>query len=108
MLEPASVKLAAELDKLTLNKNQIPVICNINAEYLSENDDVADILRKQVMNSVLWEQSIRKMIEDGVDTFVEIGPGTTLTGFMKKIDRNVKAYHVENMETLEALKNELN
>ncbi len=108
MLEPASVKLAAELEKLTLNKNQIPVICNINANYLEENDDVADILRKQVMNSVLWEQSIRKMIEDGVDTFVEIGPGTTLTGFMKKIDRNVKAYHVENMETLEALKNELN
>ena len=107
MLEPASVKLAEELSKISLNKNELPVICNINAEYLGEEDDVADILRRQVMNSVLWEQSIRKMIEDGVDTFVEIGPGATLTGFMKKIDRNVKAYHVENMETLEALKNEL-
>ncbi len=107
MLEPASVKLKAELENVSLNKNEIPVICNINAEYLTENDDVADILRRQVMNSVLWEQSIRKMIEHGVDTFVEIGPGATLTGFMKKIDRNVKAYHVENMETLEALKNEL-
>lgn len=108
MLEPASVKLAAELAKLTLTKNELPVVCNINAEYLGKDDDVADILRRQVMNSVLWEQSIRKMIEDGVDTFIEIGPGATLTGFMKKIDRNVKAYHVENIETLEALKNELN
>jgi len=108
MLEPASIKLKAELDKLTLAKNELPVICNINAEYLGKDDDVADILRRQVMNSVLWEQSIRKMIEDGVDTFIEIGPGATLTGFMKKIDRNVKAYHVENIETLEALKNELN
>ncbi len=104
MLEPASVKLASELENIQINKPQIPVICNINAEYLGESDDVKDILRKQVMNSVLWEQTIRKMIEDGVDTFVEIGPGATLTGFVKKIDRNVRTFNVESLETLEKLK----
>ncbi len=107
MLEPAGIKLAAELSKLTLNRHSIPVICNISAEYLNDSDDVADILRRQVMNPVLWEQSIRRMLADGVDTFIEIGPGATLTGFIKKIDRSVNAYHVENMETLEALKSKL-
>lgn len=107
MLESASVKLAAELEKISIEKPQIPVICNISAEYLKEEDDVKDILRRQVMNSVLWEQTIRQMLEDGVDTFIEIGPGATLTGFVKKIDRGVKALHVENMETLQQLKEEL-
>ncbi|MBE5940028.1 MAG: ACP S-malonyltransferase [Lachnospiraceae bacterium] len=107
MLEPASVKLAAELENISLGKPQLPVICNINGDYLREDADIKDILRKQVMNSVLWEQTVRKMIEDGVDTFIEIGPGATLTGFVKKIDRTVSTYHVENLETLEQLKEQL-
>lgn len=107
MLEPASVKLAAELENITINKPQIPVICNINGDYMEEDADIKDILRKQVMNSVMWEQTIRKMLESGVDTFVEIGPGATLTGFVKKIDRTVKTFNVENIETLEKLKEQL-
>lgn len=108
MLESASVKLAKELEIINIGKPSIPVICNINAKKLNEDDDIKDILRRQVMNSVLWEQTIRAMLEDGVDTFIEIGPGATLTGFVKKIDRTVKALHVENLETLNILKEEMN
>lgn len=108
MLESASVKLAEELENINMGKPSIPVICNINAKKLKEDDDIKDILRRQVMNSVLWEQTIRAMLEDGVDTFIEIGPGATLTGFVKKIDRTVRALHVENLETLNNLKEEMN
>lgn len=104
MLEPASVKLKKELENITIGTPKLPVICNIKADYIKADDDIADILRKQVMNPVLWEQTIRKMIESGVDTFIEIGPGKTLTGFVKKIDRSVKTYNVESIETLNQLK----
>ena len=67
-----------------------------------------ELLKEQVYSSVLWEQSVRAMIADGVDVFVEIGPGKTLSGFMRKIDRNVKMFRIGTMEdidkTVEAIK----
>ena len=79
---------------------QIPVITNVTADYIKNKDEIKHLLIEQVSNSVLWEDTIRKMINDGVDTFVEIGPGKTLSGFVKKISRDVRIFNVEDMASL--------
>ena len=68
---------------------------------------VKELLRLQVSSSVRWQQSVERMIADGVDTFVEIGPGKTLSGFMRKIDRSVKTLNIENMADFEKAMAEL-
>jgi [acyl-carrier-protein] S-malonyltransferase len=84
-----------------------PVICNVNADYVQNSSQVKDLLYHQVMSSVLWEQTIRKMIADGVTDFIEIGPGKTLSGFVKKIDRGLNIYNVEDIASLENTANKL-
>lgn len=100
MLKPAGEKLEAELEKVELNDMKIPVVTNVTAEYINDKTKVKDLLIKQVSSAVLWEKSVRNMIDDGVDTFIEIGPGKVLSGFMRKIDRKVKVMNVENKESL--------
>lgn len=102
MLKPAAERLKAELEPLKLEELMIPIISNINAEYIKSSIEVKELLYRQVMNSVLWEQTIRRMIADDISTFVEIGPGKTLSGFVRKIDRNLKVYNVENVASLES------
>lgn len=106
MLKPAADNLAKELENINLNDMNIKVISNVDANYV-QKDKIKDLLRKQVMSPVLWEQIIRKMINDGVDTFIEIGPGKTLTGFVRKVDRKLKVFNIEDTKslnkTLEAL-----
>ena len=82
----------------------VPYVSNTTAEFITSKDEVKELLGRQVYSSVCWEQSIEKMIADGADTFVEIGPGRTLCGFMRKIDRNVKAINIAKVEDLEKLK----
>lgn len=82
----------------------VPYVSNTTAELITSKDQVKELLGRQVYSSVCWEQSIEKMIADGADTFVEIGPGRTLCGFMRKIDRNVKAINIAKVEDLEKLK----
>jgi [acyl-carrier-protein] S-malonyltransferase len=101
MLKPASDKLAVELDKISFNDMNIPVVTNVTAEYILDKTKVKDLLVRQVSNSVLFEDSIIKMIQDGVDTFVEIGPGKTLCGFIKKVSKDVTTLNVEDMESLD-------
>jgi [acyl-carrier-protein] S-malonyltransferase len=100
MLRPAGEKLAAELEKVELNEMHIPVVTNVTADFVQGLGDVKDLLVKQVSNSVLWEKCVLKMIEDGVDTFVEIGPGKTLCGFIKKINKEVKTLNVDDLDSL--------
>lgn len=106
MLKPAADNLAKELENINLNDMNIKAISNVDANYV-QKDKIKDLLRKQVMSPVLWEQIIRKMINDGVDTFIEIGPGKTLTGFVRKVDRKLKVFNIEDTKslnkTLEAL-----
>lgn len=102
MLKPAAEKLKNELEKIELGALKKPLISNVNANYIDSSLEVKDLLYRQVMSSVLWEQTIRKMISDGVSNFIEIGPGRTLSGFVKKIDRSLLIYHVENLASLEA------
>ena len=86
---------------------QIPVIFNTTAQPLQEGVTVGDMLVKQVKSSVYFEDSIRYMIAQGVDTFVEIGPGKVLSGFVRKIDKTKKVYQVEDKESLDKLIEEL-
>lgn len=102
MLKPAAEKLKIELVPLDLGGLKIPIISNVNANYIKNSNEVKELLYQQVMNSVLWEQTIRRMIDSGVRNFVEIGPGKTLSSFVKKIERGLGIYNVEDMASLEA------
>ncbi len=106
MLAGAGEKLAKELENVEIHDIRIPYIANVTADYVTDKDDVKPLLRKQVSSSVRWQQSVERMIADGADTFIEIGPGKTLSGFMRKINRDVKVYNVEKVADLEKL-NEL-
>lgn len=102
MLKPAAEQLKTELQKILLGELKIPVISNVNANYINSSTEVKDLLYRQVMSSVLWEHTIRKMIDNGVSDFIEIGPGKTLSSFVRKIDRGLGIYNVEDMASLEA------
>jgi len=100
LLKPASEKLNVELRNITINEMSIPVITNLTGDFVSK-ENIVDTLTKQVMNSVKWEQTVRRFIELGVDTFVELGPGKTLSSFVKKVSKDVAIYNVENLKSLE-------
>ncbi|RGW17371.1 [acyl-carrier-protein] S-malonyltransferase [Ruminococcus sp. AF13-28] len=106
LLKEAGKKLGEELEKIEIQTFAIPYVTNVTAQYVTESDHVKNLLVKQVSSSVRWQQCVEQMINDGVDTFIEIGPGKTLTGFLKKINRNVKALHIEKIEDLEAVRKE--
>lgn len=103
LLKPAADKLNAELKNMDIKDMNIPVITNLTAEIVNDKADIIDILTNQVMSPVKWEQSVRKMLELGVDTFIELGPGKTLSSFVKKVTRDVAVYNVEDIKTLEKL-----
>lgn len=99
-LSSAAEKFKVELSNINFEESKIPVISNVTAEEISY-DSLVGLLSKQVMSSVLWEKSVHKMIEMGTDVFVEIGPGRTLSGFIKKIDRKITVLNVEDQASLE-------
>lgn len=107
MMLPAAEKLKVELDNVNIEKLNIPVVTNVTGDFIENKDIIKDNLVKQVMSSVKWEQSIRRLIEFGIDTFVEIGPGKTLSTFVKKIDRSIKTYNVEDLKSLDKTVNDL-
>ncbi len=99
LLSEASKKLKTELKNYQFSRCDIPVISNVTADIL-KIEEVKDKLTRQVMSRVRWVESVEKMLELGVDTFIEVGPTKVLSSFIKKIDRNVTAYNVENIDTL--------
>lgn len=99
LLKPASEKLADLLADVQFADMQIPVMSNTTAREHTDAD-LKQRLVEQVMSPVRWEDLIQYLIGQGVDTFIEIGPGKTLSQFMKQIDSSVTSYRVENMETL--------
>ena len=103
MLTEAGEKLGKVLDTVEIHKPAIPYAANVTAEYVTEAEDVKPLLERQVSSSVRWEQTMRMMLADGVDTFIEIGPGKTLAGFMRKITRDVKVINIEKLEDIEKL-----
>ena len=103
MLSGAGEKLGNVLEEVTIQEIRIPYIANVTAEYVQDHGQVKELLKKQVSSSVRWQQTIERMIADGVDTFIEIGPGKTLSGFMRKINRDVKTINIEKLEDLDKL-----
>ena len=98
MLTGAGEKLGEVLENVEVHTPVIPYVANVTAQYVTDAAEVKPLLTRQVSSSVRWEQSVRTMLADGVDTFVEIGPGKTLSGFMRKIDRTVKVLNIEKLD----------
>lgn len=107
MLTEAGEELGKVLENVELSPLQIPYVTNVTAEYVSDISQTKALLAKQVASSVRWQQSVENMIADGVDTFVEIGPGRTLAGFMRKINRDVKVYNIGTWEDVDKVVSEL-
>lgn len=101
LLESASKKLAEELHKLKLHNMNIPVITNVTGKEVENTEEIVPLLIKQIMSPVRWEETILTLSEKGVDTFVEIGPGKTLSGFVKRTIKGATILNVENQKTLE-------
>ena len=106
LLHPAVEKLEVALSEVAVDEPKIPVVGNTEATIVAR-DAIKGLLVRQIESPVLWEDSVRKLVELGVDTFVEVGPGTTLSKFIKKINKEVAVYNVEDLKslnkTLEAL-----
>jgi [acyl-carrier-protein] S-malonyltransferase len=102
MLIGAGEKLAKEMENVTFGEMKVPLITNVTADYVASAEDIKPLLVSQVSSSVLWEKSVNRMLADGVDTFIEVGPGKALSGFMRKIDKEAVVFNVEDMKSLEA------
>lgn len=98
LMQEAGVKLGKVLTEIEMKPLKIPYVANTNAEMIKEREKITDLLIRQVSEPVYWQQSVETMIREGVDTFIEIGPGKTLTGFLRKINREVKTYHIGTWE----------
>ena len=98
LLTGAGDKLKEALKETTINKITVPYLTNVTADYVTDENQIADLLVKQVSSSVRWQQTIERLIADGADEFVEIGPGRSLSGFMKKINKDVATFNIDKME----------
>lgn len=103
LLKGAGEKLAIDLETLTFQPLEIPYITNVTGKEVRDAKEIAGLLEQQVSSSVRWEDCVRTMIDMGVDTFVEIGPGKTLAGFMKKIDASVTTYNIATVDDMEGV-----
>jgi [acyl-carrier-protein] S-malonyltransferase len=101
LLEGAGEKLKAALNDVKIHELAIPYLANVTADYVTDTADVKPLLTRQVSASVRWQQTIERLIADGADEFVEIGPGRSLSGFMKKINRDVNSCNIDTMEDFE-------
>lgn len=99
----AGAQLAEVLEEVQLRPLAIPYVTNVTGEYVLNIEQTKELLVRQVYSPVRWEQSVRNMIEDGVDTFIEIGPGKTIAGFLRKIDKSVSCINISKYEDLEKL-----
>ncbi|MCA5011362.1 MULTISPECIES: ACP S-malonyltransferase [unclassified Enterococcus] len=104
LLKPASEKLAAELDQIEFTEMMIPVISNTTAQVMKQAE-VKQLLEQQVMSAVRFADSIETIKKMDVDTIIEVGPGKTLTGFIKKIDKEIQTARVEDEKTLAEAEN---
>jgi [acyl-carrier-protein] S-malonyltransferase len=107
LMKPAQEKLKADLKEITFNDLKFPIIENVTAKENSSGERVSKALIDQVSSPVRWLQSIELLIENGVDTFVEVGPGKVLSGLVKQINRDVRVFNVEDQASLESTKSNL-
>lgn len=98
LLASAGRRLSEALAETEIHPIRIPYLTNVTADYVREAGEVKDYLVRQVSSSVRWQQTVERLIADGVEEFVEIGPGRSLSGFMKKINRDVASINIDTME----------
>lgn len=104
LMASAADGLEEVLKKIPLNESEIPYLTNVTGEVVETIDATKRLLVQQVKESVLWEACVKTMIDNGVETFIEIGPGKTLAGLIKKIDRKKKVIGVSDLASIETLK----
>ncbi|MFF2482689.1 ACP S-malonyltransferase [Paenibacillus sp. NPDC058071] len=103
LMKPAAEKLGAVLEGVSMNDAAIPVVANVTASTVTEAAQIRSLLVEQVYSPVLWEDSVRYLIEQGVDTFVEIGSGSVLAGLIKKIDKNLRIISINSVSAIDSL-----
>ncbi|OME83138.1 [acyl-carrier-protein] S-malonyltransferase [Paenibacillus sp. FSL A5-0031] len=103
LMKPAAVNLQATLADIAMKDANVPVVANVTANAVTSADEIRGLLVEQVYSPVLWEDSVRYLVEQGVDTFVEIGSGTVLAGLIKKVDKNLRVISINSISALEAL-----
>ena len=101
LLKGAGEKLGEALKDVEIHEIKVPYLTNVTADYVRSTDDVKGYLKQQVSSSVRWQQTVERLIADGADEFVEIGPGRSLAGFMRKINRDVKVVNIDKLEDFE-------
>jgi [acyl-carrier-protein] S-malonyltransferase len=102
LMKPAQDRLATDLEALTFNEPAISVVTNVDARATVAPNELRDALVRQVSAPVRWSESMQLLVQQGVDTFIEAGPGKVLTGLMRQINRDVKTLNVEDAASLEA------
>ncbi|MCL9663550.1 ACP S-malonyltransferase [Paenibacillus hunanensis] len=103
MMKPAAQLLEERLQGVTFEDASVPVVANVTAQAVTSGDEVRKLLVEQVYSPVLWEDSVRYLIEQGVNTFIEIGPGNVLTGLIKKTDKDVRLFNISSLDSLASL-----
>ncbi len=107
LIQKAKIWLTEEMKNINFNETTIPVVSNVNAKPVTDPKEIKNNLAKQITSSVLWVDSIKFMIEDGVDTFIEFGPKKVLAGMLKKIDKKIEVISIDSIETFELVKKDL-
>jgi [acyl-carrier-protein] S-malonyltransferase len=102
LMAPAAERLQHDLKAVKFHPLRIPLVTNADAEFISSGDEARESLFRQVTLPVRWEESVRELIEQGVNTFVEVGPGRVLTGLLRQIDRSIHVFNVEDEKSLNA------
>lgn len=100
LLKGAGEKLNGVLERIEYKDFQIPVVANVNGDFIEKRESVKDLLVKQVSSPVLWEDSVERLIKEGYDTFIEVGPGKSLGKFIKRVSRDVQVLNVEDSKSL--------
>lgn len=103
LLQEAGEQLLSFLENIEIHTPNIPYVTNVTASFVDTDTKIKELLSKQVYSSVLWQQSVETMIKNGVTTFIEIGPGKTLSSLVKKIDKNVTVLNIEKVADLDKL-----
>lgn len=107
LMRPAREKLVGIIKEIDFKEPSVPVIANTTANYVKDVEEIKEALINQLTSSVRWVESINLMVKDGVNTFIEVGPGRVLKSLLRKINRSVKAYNVEDIKSLNQLLKEL-
>ena len=103
LMKPAGERLEKALEQISVSDLKIPVVTNVEAEVNTSKDRVKGLLVAQVSSPVRWEESMRKMVEKGVEQILEIGPGKVLSGLMKRIDNRIETKNLEDLQTLKKI-----